>query len=44
MFTNANTPVQKLGQGVCQNVVQTLFYNLDDMNRASQKIEEVIEF
>jgi hypothetical protein len=44
MFTNANTLVQKLGQGVCQSDVQTLLYNLDDMHRASQRIEEFIEF
>jgi hypothetical protein len=44
VFTNANPPVHKLGQGALQDDVQTLFYDMNDMHRPSHKIEEVIKF
>jgi hypothetical protein len=44
MFTITNTPVHKLEQGVLQDDLQTLIYDLDDIRRPSHKIEEIIEF
>jgi hypothetical protein len=44
VFTNANTPVHKLVQGVLQDVLQIFFYDMGDRHSPSHKIEEVIEF
>ncbi len=44
VFTSINSPVHKLGQGVLQDGLQTLLFDLVDMYRLSHKIEEVIEF
>jgi hypothetical protein len=43
VFTNANPPVHKLGQGALQDDLQTLVYDLDDMYRPSHmyRAEEV---
>jgi hypothetical protein len=44
VFSNANTPVHKLGQGVLQDDLQIRFYDRGDMHIPSHKIEDVIEF
>jgi hypothetical protein len=42
--TSINSPVLKLGDGVLQDGLQILLFDLVDMYRLSHKIEEVIEF
>jgi hypothetical protein len=42
--TSINSPVLKLGDGVLQDGLQILIFDLVDMYRLSHKIEEVIEF
>jgi hypothetical protein len=39
-----NSSEYKLGQGVLQDYLQILLYDLKDMHRPSHNIEEVIEF
>jgi arginine/lysine/ornithine decarboxylase len=43
VFTNVNSPVHILGQGVFHDDLQTLFYGLDDMHRPTTKIEEAMK-
>jgi hypothetical protein len=42
--TSLNSPVVKLGQGVLQDGLQILLFDLVDMSRLSPKTEEVLEF
>jgi hypothetical protein len=44
LFTNANSRVHQLGQGVIQCRLQVLLLQLSDMHRLTLKIEEDIEF
>jgi hypothetical protein len=44
VFTSINSPVHKFGQGVLQDGLQTLLFDLVDMHRPSPNMEEDIEF
>jgi hypothetical protein len=44
MFTSINSPVQKYKQGVLQDGLQTLIFDLDNMQGPSPTIEKYIEF
>jgi hypothetical protein len=44
LFSNANSSVHPVGQGVVQGGLQTLLLQLSDMHRLTLKIEEYIEF
>jgi hypothetical protein len=42
--TSINSPVHNLGQGVLQDDLETLFFDLGDMHRLTVKMEEDMEF
>jgi hypothetical protein len=44
MFTGINSPLHKIEQGVLQDVLETLLFDLGDMHKQNLKMEEDIKF
>jgi hypothetical protein len=44
VFTNINSPLHKLGQGVLQDGLETSLFDLSDMHRPTLKMEKDMEF
>jgi hypothetical protein len=44
VFTSINSSLHKIGQGILQEGLQTLFFGLGDMHRPTLKLKEDIEF
>jgi hypothetical protein len=44
VFTSINSPLEKIGQGVLQDGLEILHFNLGDMQRETLKMELDMEF
>jgi hypothetical protein len=44
VFTSINSPLEKIGQGVLQDGLEILHFNLGDMHRETLKMELDMEF